>query len=613
MALFVVAWSPRHALEYSLLRDEGCVLEVLILCSFGPTGLIPHASNLCWTVCLIPLKEFIHWVYLTLRSKGLANQFDTLFYRPHGPCWAHQQTFSYRLTNQFDTLFYRPHGPCWAHQQTFSYSGLEDLGNAMLGVSLLPMSDTADPLSVFGSGLPEGKPPTSARTKAGGPMSTTIPVDPGADSWPRMICGHTGAVSAAQLAGFYNDAHCELLPTRASFDTLARHFLDRVRGVVSCVHRRLQERSFTYFGRAPGEQPTPRFRIGDARDTMTRYGLHVPHGSMAVATPCFGVQDRELPGHIGPTVEFSTSTIHTKVVHPLVAGKGAAPTAALTPKGPHRWGTGRSAPGFDTLLIRPHGAHSTCQQPMLDRLANQFDTLFYRPHGPCWAHQQTFSYRLTNQFDTLFYRPHGPCWAHQQTFSYSGLEDLGNAMLGVSLLPMSDTADPLSGLVVFGSGLPEGKPPTSARTKAGGPMSTTIPVDPGADSWPRMICGHTGAVSAAQLAGFYNDAHCELLPTRASFDTLARHFLDRVGGVVSCVHRRLQERSFTYFGRAPGEQPTPRFRIGDARDTMTRYGLHVPHGSMAAVATPCFRDEETCSKELVRLFLKSRIASFQDI
>ncbi|KAJ4453523.1 hypothetical protein PAPYR_11984 [Paratrimastix pyriformis] len=160
---------------------------------------------------------------------------------------------------------------------------------------------------------------------------------------------------------------------------------------------------------------------------------------------------------------------------------------------------------FDTLLIRPHGAHSTCQQPMLDRLANQFDTLFYRPHGPCWAHQQTFSYRLTNQFDTLFYRPHGPCWAHQQTFHTR----ISEMQCWESLLPMSDTADPLS---VFGSGLPEGKPPTSARTKAGGPMSTTIPVDPGADSWPRMICGHTGAVSAAQLAGFYNDAHCELLP-----------------------------------------------------------------------------------------------------
>ncbi|KAJ4457434.1 hypothetical protein PAPYR_7140 [Paratrimastix pyriformis] len=28
-----------------------------------------------------------------------------------------------------------------------------------------------------------------------------------------MICGHTGAhVPAAQLAGFYNNAHCELLP-----------------------------------------------------------------------------------------------------------------------------------------------------------------------------------------------------------------------------------------------------------------------------------------------------------------------------------------------------------------------------------------------------------------
>ncbi|KAJ4458693.1 hypothetical protein PAPYR_5456 [Paratrimastix pyriformis] len=125
MALFVVAWSPRHALEYSLLRDEGCVLEVLILCSFGPTGLIPHANNLCWTGWRISS------ILCSIDPTVLVGHTNKLFHTRH-------------LTG-----------------------GLEDLGNAMLGVSLLPMSDTADPLSglvVFGSGLPEGKPPTSART-----------------------------------------------------------------------------------------------------------------------------------------------------------------------------------------------------------------------------------------------------------------------------------------------------------------------------------------------------------------------------------------------------------------------------------------------------------------
>ncbi|KAJ4453525.1 hypothetical protein PAPYR_11986 [Paratrimastix pyriformis] len=191
MALFVVAWSPRHALEYSLLRDEGCVLEVLILCSFGPTGLIPHASNLCWTGWRISS------ILCSIDPTVLVGHTNKLFIQA-------DESVRYSVLSTPRSLLGTP--------TNFFIQRLRGSRNAMLGVSLLPMSDTADPLSVFGSGLPEGKPPTSARTKAGGPMSTTIPVDPGADSWPRMICGHTGAVSAAQLAGFYNDAHCELLP-----------------------------------------------------------------------------------------------------------------------------------------------------------------------------------------------------------------------------------------------------------------------------------------------------------------------------------------------------------------------------------------------------------------
>ncbi|KAJ4461790.1 hypothetical protein PAPYR_1936 [Paratrimastix pyriformis] len=50
---------------------------------------------------------------------------------------------------------------------------------------------------------------------------------------------------------------------------------------------------------------------------------------------------------------------------------------------------------FDTLLIRPHGARSTRQQPLLYRLTNQFDTLFVRPHGARLAQQQTFHTRIS--------------------------------------------------------------------------------------------------------------------------------------------------------------------------------------------------------------------------
>ncbi|KAJ4453006.1 hypothetical protein PAPYR_12640 [Paratrimastix pyriformis] len=42
---------------------------------------------------------------------------------------------------------------------------------------------------------------------------STRTVRPGSRLMALMICGHTGAhVPAAQLAGFYNNAHCELLP-----------------------------------------------------------------------------------------------------------------------------------------------------------------------------------------------------------------------------------------------------------------------------------------------------------------------------------------------------------------------------------------------------------------
>ncbi|KAJ4452995.1 hypothetical protein PAPYR_12658 [Paratrimastix pyriformis] len=113
--------------------------------------------------------------------------------------------------------------------------------------------------------VPEGKPPTSNLS-----LRQNVWLRPSSRgrvvAEPMLSRGKAGGahVPAAQLAGFYNNAHCELLPLQ---HTLA-----------------VAERSFIYFGRAPGEQPTPRFRIGD---TMTRSGLHVPHGTMAVATPRF--------------------------------------------------------------------------------------------------------------------------------------------------------------------------------------------------------------------------------------------------------------------------------------------------------------------------------------
>ncbi|KAJ4457400.1 hypothetical protein PAPYR_7099 [Paratrimastix pyriformis] len=133
--------------------------------------------------------------------------------------------------------------------------------------------------------VPEGKPPTSNLS-----LRQNVWLRPSSRgrvvAEPMLSRGKAGGAHA-QLAGFYNNAHCELLPLQHTL-AVAREELH-------------------LFGRAPGEQPTPRFRIGD---TMTRSGLHVPHGTMAVATPRFR----------GPTVEFSTSTMHTRVVHPLVTG-----------------------------------------------------------------------------------------------------------------------------------------------------------------------------------------------------------------------------------------------------------------------------------------------------
>ncbi|KAJ4453130.1 hypothetical protein PAPYR_12499 [Paratrimastix pyriformis] len=83
--------------------DEGsqdALFVFLILCSFGPTGLVRLARNLCWT----------GW-----RISSILCSFD--------------RTVLVRQT-----------------KQTFAYSGLEDLGNAG-GLSSAHVSDTADPLS----------------------------------------------------------------------------------------------------------------------------------------------------------------------------------------------------------------------------------------------------------------------------------------------------------------------------------------------------------------------------------------------------------------------------------------------------------------------------------
>ncbi|KAJ4454169.1 hypothetical protein PAPYR_11193 [Paratrimastix pyriformis] len=114
---------------------------------------------------------------------------------------------------------------------------------------------------------------------------------------------------------------------------------------------------------------------------------------------------------------------------------------------------------FDTLLIRPHGARSTRQQPLLYRLTNQFDTLFVRPHGARLAQQQTFHTRISE-------------------------------MLVVSLLAMSQTLRSHSNVWL--------RPSSRGRVVAE----------------PMLSRGKAGGahVPAAQLAGFYNNAHCELLP-----------------------------------------------------------------------------------------------------
>ncbi|KAJ4453994.1 hypothetical protein PAPYR_11419 [Paratrimastix pyriformis] len=166
---------------------------------------------------------------------------------------------------------------------------------------------------------------------------------------------------------------------------------------------------------------------------------------------------------------------------------------------------------FDTLLIRPHGARSTRQQPLL--------------------------YRLTNQFDTLFVRPHGARLAQQQAFSYSGLEDLGNAG---GLSSGHSTCDSeirtITGHArnsfraqvllkpVFHLGLidlvaREGE--YSERSESllnNRPVvlwRANLPSSRGrVVAEPMLSRGKAGGahVPAAQLAGFYNNAHCELLP-----------------------------------------------------------------------------------------------------
>ncbi|KAJ4453494.1 hypothetical protein PAPYR_12030 [Paratrimastix pyriformis] len=226
---------------------------------------------------------------------------------------------------------------------------------------------------------------------------------------------------------------------------------------------------------------------------------------------------------------------------------------------------------FDTLLIRPHGARSTRQQPLLYRLTNQFDTLFVRPHGarlattnfsysgledlgnagglfwPClrFAEPLTFSPRVTLKFARLLVTraTHFALKFFKPVF-HLGLIDLvrreKNSERSESLLNNRP-------VVLWRANLPLRnqnvwlRPSSRGRVVAEPMLSRARQEVPCA--WPVFCCG-----TFAQLAGFYNNAHCELSP-------------------LLNTHWRLQERSFIYFGAHQGAANSP---VSDRRHDDSR-------------------------------------------